>query len=98
MDNDFVNIDLQRYNEIIMNNRFYRDEIERITRENKVYKDTFYKQLFETDNYELSKIEDIELNDYYVRKIISDVFEYGNISIDEIILERETYYIFIFMI
>ena len=89
--NNFVNIDIDSYNELIMNNRFYRDEIERITRENKVYKETFYKIIFDNYNYELSKIEDIELNDYYVRKIISDVFEYGNISIDEIILEIKRY-------
>ena len=91
MTNNFVNIDIDIYNEIIMNNRFYRDEIERITRENKVYKDTFYKQVFDKDAFELSKIEDINLEDYYVRKIISDVFEYGNISIDEIILEIKRY-------
>ena len=89
--NNFVNIDIDSYNELIMNNRFYRDEIERITRENKVYKETFYKTIFDKDNYELSKIEDIELKDYYVRKIISDVFDYGNISIDEIILEIKRY-------
>lgn len=91
MNTDFVNIDIQRYNEIILNNRFYRDEIERITRENKVYKETFYKNIFDSNEYELSKIEDVELEDYYVRKIISDVFEYGNISIDEIILEIKRY-------
>ena len=89
--NNFVNIDIDSYNELIMNNRFYRDEIERITRENKVYKETFYKTIFDKNDYELSKIEDIELEDYYVRKIISDVFEFGNISIDEIILEIKRY-------
>ena len=91
MNTDFVNIDLQLYNEIILNNRFYHDEIERITRENKVYKDAFYKNLFDRNSFELSKIEDIDLDDYYVRKIISDVFEYGNISIDDIILEIKRY-------
>lgn len=91
MNNNFVNIDLDSYNEIIMNNKFYRDEIERISRENKVYKDEFYRNLFVRDNYELSKIEDFNLDDYYVRKIISDVYESGNISIDEIILEIKRY-------
>lgn len=90
MDN-FVNIDIDKYNELIMNNRFYRDEIERITREYNVYKETFYKQIFDNDDYELRHIEDIDLEDYYVRKIISDVFEKGNISIDEIILEIKRY-------
>lgn len=89
--NNFVNIDIDKYNELIMNNRFYRDEIERITRENKVYKDKFYEELFDRDNYELSKIEEFDLDDYYVRKIISDVYESGNISIDEIILEIKRY-------
>ena len=91
MNSNFVNIDIDSYNELIMNNRFYRDEIERITRENKVYKDTFYKELFERYKYALSDIEEIDLNEYYVRKIISDVYENGNISIDEIILEIKRY-------
>lgn len=91
MNNNFVNIDIDKYNELIMNNRFYRDEIERIIRENKVYKDSFYKKIFDNNAFELNKIENIELDDYYVRNIISDVFEYGNISIDEIILEIKKY-------
>ena len=89
--NNFVNIDIDKYNELIMNNRFYRDEIERITRENKVYNDKFYEDLFDRDKYELSKIEEFDLDDYYVRKIITDVYESGNISIDEIILEIKRY-------
>ena len=89
--NNFVNIDIDRYNELVMNNRFYHDELERINRENKIYKDTFYKNIFNSNEYAINNIEEFTLEDYYVRSIISNIFEYGNIPIDDIILEIKKY-------
>ena len=88
---DLVIISRMEYDRIIeYKNKLYFENIE-LKANMKVYEDYFYNSLFEQDRYEINKIDDFCLNDYYVRKIISDIFEYGNIDLHYIIEKIKEY-------
>ena len=88
---DLVIISRMEYDRIIeFKNKFYFEN-KKLRNECKIYEDYFYNRLFEEDKYEIERIEDFSLDDYYVRKIIMDIFEYGNIDIHYIIEKIKDY-------
>lgn len=88
---DLVIISRMEYDRIIeFKNKFYFEN-EKLRNECKIYEDYFYNKIFETDKYEIKNIEKFTLDDYYIRKIISDIFEYGNIDINYIIQKIKDY-------
>lgn len=88
---DLVIISRREYDRIIKcKNDYYFENIE-LKANMKIYEDYFYNSLFEQDSYEIDKITDFCLDDYYVRKIITDIFEYGNIDIQYIIEKIKEY-------
>lgn len=88
---DLVIIPRREYDRIIKcKNDYYFENIE-LKANMKVYEDYFYNRLFEQDSYEIDKLEDFCLDDYYVRKVITDIFEYGNIDIHYIIKKIKEY-------
>lgn len=88
---ELVIISRTEYDRIIKcKNDFYFENIE-LKANIKVYEDYFYNRLFEQDSYEINNIEDFCLDDYYVRKIITDIFEYGNIDLHYIIEKIKEY-------
>lgn len=88
---DLVIISRSEYDRIIeYKNKFYFENIE-LKANMKIYQDYFYNNLFEQDSYEIDKIEDFCLDDYYIRKIVMDIFEYGNIDLHYIIQKIKEY-------
>lgn len=88
---DLVIIPRSEYDRIIKcKNDYYFENIE-LKANMKVYEDYFYNRLFEQDSYEINNIKDFCLDDYYVRKIITDIFEYGNIDLHYIIEKIKEY-------
>lgn len=88
---DLVIISRREYDRIIeFKNKFYFEN-EKLRNECKIYEDYFYNKIFESDEYELKNIEEFTLDDYYIRKIIMDIFEYGNIDIHYIIEKIKEY-------
>lgn len=88
---DLVIISRMEYDRIIeFKNKFYFEN-EKLRNECKIYEDYFYNKIFESDEYELKNIEEFTLDDYYTRKIIMDIFEYGNIDINYIIEKIKEY-------
>ena len=88
---DLVIISRSEYDRIIKCKNDYYFENKKLRNECKIYEDYFYNQIFDNDNYEITKIEEFTLDDYYTRKIIMDIFEYGNIDIDYIIEKIKDY-------
>lgn len=79
--NNIVIIDLNNYNELIMNNKILKEENKKLRNECKIYEDYFYNAIFEKFEYEIKCIDKFTLDDYYIRCIISEIFNYGNIDI-----------------
>lgn len=92
MDKDnIVIIDLNTYNGLIMNNKILREENEKLRNGSKIYEDYFYNDIFKGNEYYFENIKEYTLDDYYVRSIISSIFEYGNIDINYIIQKIKDY-------
>lgn len=89
---EVVIIPRMEYDRIIKykNDYYYFENIE-LKANMKVYEDYFYNRLFEQDSYEINNIKDFCLDDYYVRKIITDIYEYGNIDSHYIIEKIKEY-------
>lgn len=88
---DLVIISRREYDRIIKcKNDYYFENIE-LKANMKVYEDYFYNSLFEQDSYEIEKIKEFTLDDYYTRSIISNIFSYGNIDIQYIIEKIKDY-------
>ena len=88
---DLVIIPRSEYDRIIkFKNDYYFENIE-LKANMKVYEDYFYNSLFEENSYDINKIEDFSLDDYYVRSIIACIYKYGNIDIHYIIKKIRDY-------
>ena len=88
---ELVIIPRMEYDRIIeYKNKFYFEN-EKLKNECKIYEDYFYNNIFTNDKYEINNIEKFTLDDYCTRKIIMDIFEYGNIDIDYIIEKIKEY-------
>lgn len=88
---NIVYLDLNIYNELIMNNKILKEENSKLRKESKIYEDYFYNKILENHDYEIKNIEKFSLDEYYVRHIIRDIFEYGNIDINYIIEKIKEY-------
>lgn len=71
-------------------NDYYFENIE-LKANMKVYEEYFYNNIFKSEEYYINNIEEFTLNDFYVRSIISNIFEYGNIDINYIIQKIKDY-------
>lgn len=88
---ELVIISRMNYDRIIeYKNKFYFVN-KKLRNECKIYEDYFYNTILESHDYEINHIDDFTLDDYYVRKIIMDIFEYGNIDINYIIEKIKEY-------
>lgn len=90
---DLVIISRMEYDRIIeFKNKFYFEN-KKLRNECKIYEDYFYNTILEKHNYEIENIDEnnFALDDYYVRHIIIDIFEYGNVDIDYIIQKIKDY-------
>ena len=88
---DLVIISRREYDRIIKCKNDYYFENEKLRNECKIYEDYFYNELFEKDSYEIDNLENFCLDDYYVRRIVTDIFEYGNVDINYIIQKIKDY-------
>lgn len=89
--NDLVIISRMEYDRIIeFKNKFYFEN-KKLINECKIYEDYFYNSIFTNNEYEIDRIEEFTLDDYYTRQIIMNIFEYGNIDIDYIIGKIKEY-------
>ena len=88
---DLVIISRMEYDRIIeFKNKFYFEN-EKLRNESKIYEDYFYNTIFEKFEYDINCIDKFTLDDYYIRYIISEIFNYGNIDINYIIQKIKDY-------
>ena len=88
---DLVTISRMEYDRIIEFKNKYYFENKKLRNECKIYEDYFYNTILENHNYEINHIDKFTLDDYYVRHVITDIFEYGNVDIDYIIQKIKEY-------
>ena len=75
---DYVVIDIDKYNSLQAENIYLREKNKKLSTNMKVFEDYFIENILIKDDYELEKIEEYSIDDYYIRKIICDFLEYGS--------------------
>lgn len=88
---DLVIIPRMEYDRIIeFKNKFYFEN-EKLKNECKIYENYFYDDIFKSNDYTLNNIKEFTLDDYYLKSIIMEIFEYGNIDVNYIIQKIKDY-------
>ena len=75
---DYVVIDIDKYNNLQGENVYLREENKRLSNNMNLFENYFFKSILSDCEWELSKIEEFSLDDYYVRQLICKFLEYGS--------------------
>lgn len=82
IEKDTVIIDRVAYDDLIFKINNDNKKIEELEKRCNIFEKVLLDKIYEADGYEINRIEEVNLEDYYVRKIISDFYEYGNFEMD----------------
>lgn len=82
IEKDTVIIDRVAYDNLIFEINNYYKKIEELEKRCNIFEKVLLDKVYEECEYDISHIEEVNLEDYYVRQIISSFYQYGNFEID----------------
>lgn len=86
-----VIMDIADFTVLQCDNLNLSDEVRDLKKKIKIFEDYFINNILNSCEYELARIEDYSVEDYYIRKIICEFLQYGSFDYQYMINKIKDY-------
>ncbi len=82
---NYVVLEIAKYNDMLLGIEELKKQLDKYNSRYYVFEEFFNNSIFEGERYSLNHIENMNLDDYYVRNIVCKYLEKGNFDIPYIL-------------